>query len=107
MWHTHGSEPVDSVTHRAAHCYAPDCGHRENGGYLVEVSRLPFSGQEADEGTAATPVQRVDVQAGRIRDVVGRLRSQSQPSGLEPPSKLRTRAMGLVLARVSPAGSCH
>jgi hypothetical protein len=36
-WHIHSVEPVGTVTHRIAHCYAPDSGYR-SGGYWIDIT---------------------------------------------------------------------
>lgn len=80
VWHTHGAEPVGSITHRAAHCYAPDSLHRLNGGYLIEVSDIPFSTVKK-KVKEATPTQGDDIREGRITETIAKLRSQIPPFG--------------------------
>jgi hypothetical protein len=41
-WHTHSAEPLGSIEHRVAHCYAPESDYRLKGGYMIQVSSRSY-----------------------------------------------------------------
>lgn len=79
VWHTHGDDPVGSVEHRTAHCFAPDSEYRQGGGYLVQVSRRSFA-QVSGLVKEATPQQREQIQRGEITEAIAKLRAQTPPA---------------------------
>lgn len=79
VWHTHGDDPVGSVEHRVAHCYAPDSEYKLNGGYMIQVSSRSFTAV-SKQVKAASPAQQEDIRAGRITAAIAQLRAQVPPA---------------------------
>ena len=76
-WHHHGADPVGSMYHKWAHCYAPG-GPYEEDGYWIRVHSTPASTVKAVM-RCATGSQKPALYEGRTTPVLKRLRAQSIP----------------------------
>lgn len=81
IWHQHGAagEGPGHLTHRVAHCWAPDSPYQDSG-YQILISPVSYATAKK-EVRSATPAQQRAIREGRITAAVQRLRDQSPPQG--------------------------